>query len=195
MSFSPDGQWIVSGSGTNQVDGKPGEIRLWDALTGDLLKQFAGHIDTVLSVRFDHSGRRIVSGGADTFIWIWDVETGEQLLAEVDDGFVFDAAFDSTGNRVVSGCSDGTVKVWLQARHVGTVANSSTQPDRDVVPPDDPAAGREHATDVSHSDMPQPERVVREPMKVPGLRWLLLALTAMVAAVVLLALASRRGRP
>jgi len=64
LSFSPDGQRIVSGGDKT--------VKIWDANTGKELQTFTGHTGVVQSVAFSPDGQRIVSGSADKTVKIWD---------------------------------------------------------------------------------------------------------------------------
>ena len=55
---SPDGSKIVSGSDDMTV-------RIWDAASGEQLKQLDGHSADVCSVQFSPDGSKIVSGSTD----------------------------------------------------------------------------------------------------------------------------------
>ena len=68
VSFSPDGSRIVSGSGDNTV-------RVWDAVTGEVINTLTGHSGYVFSVSFSPDGSRIVSGSQDN-IRVWDAVIG-----------------------------------------------------------------------------------------------------------------------
>jgi WD40 repeat protein len=72
VAFSPDGNRIVSGSDDKSV-------RVWDAKTGEQLRELQGHTDSVTSVAFSPDGNRIVSGSDDKSVRVWDAKTGEQL--------------------------------------------------------------------------------------------------------------------
>ena len=72
VEFSPDGNRIVSGSSDKSV-------RVWDAKTGEQLKELQGHTGLVRSVEFSPDGTRIVSGSNDKSVQVWDAKTGEQL--------------------------------------------------------------------------------------------------------------------
>lgn len=65
-SFSPDGSKIVSGSEDKTV-------RVWDAVSGELLKTLEGHTSSVNSVSFSPDGSRIVSGSRDKTVRVWDI--------------------------------------------------------------------------------------------------------------------------
>jgi WD40 repeat protein len=43
------------------------------------VRSFEGHTHHVLSVSFRHDGRRLVTGGADAAIKVWNMVTGEQV--------------------------------------------------------------------------------------------------------------------
>jgi WD40 repeat protein len=68
VSFSPDGQRILSGSGDQS-------LRVWDAKTGETLAVLlAGHGD-VLAASFSPDGRQIVSGHSDATVRVWDMSS------------------------------------------------------------------------------------------------------------------------
>ena len=69
VAFSPDGRFIVSGSGDRTLG-------LWDAANGALLKTFRGHDGPVYSVAFSPDGRFIVSGSDDQTLKLWDAGSG-----------------------------------------------------------------------------------------------------------------------
>jgi len=73
VTFSPDGKRVVSGSDDNSV-------RIWDAESGEQLRQLDGHGSSVWSVAFSLDGKRVVSGSSDNSVRIWDSESGEQLF-------------------------------------------------------------------------------------------------------------------
>jgi WD40 repeat protein len=54
-------------------------VRVWDAKTGEQLRELQGHTDWVTSVAFSPDGNRIVSGSYDKSVRVWDAKTGEQL--------------------------------------------------------------------------------------------------------------------
>ena len=54
-------------------------MKIWDAVSGQLSRTFAGHTSRVMSVAFTPDGKRIVSGGLDRTIKIWDIASGQLL--------------------------------------------------------------------------------------------------------------------
>lgn len=64
VSFSPDGRFIVSGSGG-------GSVRLWEVSSGMEILQLKGHKDKVKSISFSPGGHYIVSGSEDGSIIFW----------------------------------------------------------------------------------------------------------------------------
>ena len=89
VSFMPDGQRIVSG-GWDGFATKPGNIRIWDAATGEPVASWGAPDRIVESIVVTPDGGRIFACGrglADKWesnaLEIWDADTGERLPAPV----------------------------------------------------------------------------------------------------------------
>jgi serine/threonine protein kinase/WD40 repeat protein len=86
---------------------------------------FAGHTAAIFSAAFSRDGSRIVSGGMDRTVRVWNASTGEQLhCLEGHQDPVTAVAFSPDGRRVLScsgshqkdnqwvGTSDNSIRLW-----------------------------------------------------------------------------------
>jgi WD40 repeat protein len=73
----------------------------------------AGHSGPVIAVAFSIDGRRLVSGGNDKTIKVWDAAMGTELLTLRGhrDG-VTCVAFSRDGRLLISGSRDKTIRLW-----------------------------------------------------------------------------------
>ncbi|KIK54701.1 hypothetical protein GYMLUDRAFT_48412 [Collybiopsis luxurians FD-317 M1] len=106
--YSPDGQYVVSGSWDNTVG-------IWDAQTGvQVGRPLRGHTSVVDSVAYSPDCQYVVSGSKDKTVRIWNAQTGVQV------GEPFEAyttwgssvAYSPDGQNVVSGSGDKTIRIW-----------------------------------------------------------------------------------
>ncbi|CAE7176380.1 HET-E1 [Symbiodinium necroappetens] len=106
VQWSPDGGTLASGTGDQLV-------RLWDAVTGRLLRSLPGHTDLVYSVAYSPDGTHILSGSNDKTIRVWDAVNGTclQTLTGHNDS-VNSVGYSPDGTHILSGSYDETVKVW-----------------------------------------------------------------------------------
>jgi U3 small nucleolar RNA-associated protein 12 len=110
---------------------KDGSIRIWDALSGQIVVSFNGHRSEVTQLRFDQNGTRLASGSRDTNIIIWNLlsETAEFRLRGHKDqitglaflrtsqksqvnGLDVDISEDAEENYLLSTSKDALVKIW-----------------------------------------------------------------------------------
>jgi WD40 repeat protein/serine/threonine protein kinase len=112
VAFPPDGKRLASASKGRREQGKelPGEVKIWDAQTGQELLNFKGHTNAVRSVVFSPDGKRLASGSVFETVKIWDAQTGQELLAFK--GGPYSLAFSPDGKRLASASFDNTMKVW-----------------------------------------------------------------------------------
>jgi WD40 repeat protein len=107
VSFSPDGEWVISGS-------EDTTIRVWDVQTGALIAPpLEGHTRDVISVTFSLDGKWIASGSQDRTVCLWDAHNlmAAPRLFEGHSGIVRSVAFSPDSQRVVSGSEDRTIRV------------------------------------------------------------------------------------
>ena len=109
VAFSRDGGRLASGSWD-------GDIRIWDARTGELLHHLSKHHHCVSALAFSPDGGQLVSASFDRSLIVWDATTGQPLRTlEVRDALVLGVAFSPDGSRIASAGEDKTVRVWEAA--------------------------------------------------------------------------------
>jgi WD40 repeat protein len=140
VAFSRDGTRFVAGDvRTSKTMG--GEVKVWDARTGEPLIGLGAQVGSVHCVAFSPDGARVVAGGLGKTARVCDVRTGApQLDLKGHTGEVNCVAFspDPQGTRIVTGSGDRTVRVW-DARtgtalvelkgHTGAVTSVAFTPD------------------------------------------------------------------
>ncbi len=111
--LSPDGKLLASQGGDSILSAavtKPGEIKLWDVTTGNLLAFFRGRRTDLLMLGFSRDGKTIAA--LDGYhvtkkIRVWEVATGKPR-GELDVGFrVWNVCF-SPGGRTIAVASSPT---------------------------------------------------------------------------------------
>ena len=72
-----------------------------------------GHAKPVTCVSFLADSGRIVSGGHDNTVKVWDGKTGQETLSlKGHANFVTSVNSSPDGKRIASGSLDRTVRVW-----------------------------------------------------------------------------------
>jgi WD40 repeat protein/ribosomal protein L9 len=108
VALSPDGRYIVSGSGYPD-----NTLRLWEAASGREIARFEAHTRDVMAVAFSPDGRHIVSGSGDRTLRLWEVASGRELACFNGHwDWVTGVAFSPDGRYIVSGSDDGTLRLW-----------------------------------------------------------------------------------
>lgn len=84
--------------------------------TGEITQSYDGHALPVVSVAFEDSGQRFVSGSWDQSVMLWDTETGEMLMkyggfgSRIGHGGAVSAVgITSDGKYILSGSNDGLI--------------------------------------------------------------------------------------
>jgi WD40 repeat protein/serine/threonine protein kinase len=135
--YSPDGQWIASGS-------QDGWVRIWGVHTGQVLHAFQAHEQHVRSVAISADAGYLVTGSWDETATIWNCEqplgsSAPRLLHRVrHQSGINQVAISPDGARLASAGNDNTVKLWDTADgealcrlqgHTGRVQGVAFSPD------------------------------------------------------------------
>lgn len=104
--FSPDGQWIASGS-------FDGSVRLWHGRTGKFVATLRGHVGAVYQLAWSGDSRMLASGSKDSTVKVWELKTKKlkvELPGHADE--VYSVDWSPDGERVASGGKDRNLKIW-----------------------------------------------------------------------------------
>ena len=115
VAWHPDGVQILVGDDDRTA-------RIWDARSGDCVRELAEHGEGVTGVAWDASGERIATSARNNIVYLWDAQTGAaQQQLEGHDFIASGVCFGPAG-AVVSISWDHTLKIWDVA--AGTVKTS-----------------------------------------------------------------------
>ena len=119
----PGWNWATTADGHRLATGdQQGNVRVWNTATGDELRKWAAHARQEFDAFFVHinecmdysaDGRRLVTGGGDGFVKVWDPETGrlERQIKGHSRG-VIGVHFTPDHRRLISQGGDGAVRLW-----------------------------------------------------------------------------------
>jgi dipeptidyl aminopeptidase/acylaminoacyl peptidase/mono/diheme cytochrome c family protein len=110
LAFSPDGALVAACGGT---PGRSGELNVFDPRSSVAPKPLAVAPDCVLALAFSPDGRRLIGGGADNAIRVFDIATGrEERRIEQHADWVLGLAFSPDGARFASASRDKTARLF-----------------------------------------------------------------------------------
>jgi WD40 repeat protein len=107
---SPDGVWIVTGSGD-------GTLRWWSNDSDLPAETTAAHDNWLFATAFSADGKLLATGGGDNHIKLWNTATRKHLVTldgHTDD--VHSLTFDPRGRFLYSAGDDRVIRVWDVAR-------------------------------------------------------------------------------
>jgi len=103
--FSPDGQHVAANDGR-------GDVLIWRRGRWSKPERvFRAHRGDVNTLAYAPDGR-IVTGGTDRTIRIWDPRGGSPLVLRGHDDEITTAVVSADGTRVLSSSQDGTLRLW-----------------------------------------------------------------------------------
>ncbi len=90
-----------------------GNIRLWDAATGECCKTLSGHKGRIRHITFSPDGELLASASHDRTIKLWDTNTGACLktwYGHTD--WVWSVIFTQNSHTLISASDDHTIRLW-----------------------------------------------------------------------------------
>jgi len=120
VAFSPNGKTAVSGGRDDYSftldENAPDpdfSLKLWDVKSGEEIRSFSGHQDTVSTISFSPDGKKILSGGNDYSIRIWNVTSGKEIHPRKSHfSYLEKLAFTAKGRKLIAGYSDNSIRIW-----------------------------------------------------------------------------------
>jgi WD40 repeat protein len=121
VALSPDGRSCVTGSSDHT-------LKLWDAISLQLLGTLRGHKRGVNSVAFSPDSRFVVSCSDDETIKLWDIASRQEIRTfSGHKRNVRAVAYSPDGRSLVSGSEDCTLKQWdvVSGRCLRTISGNN----------------------------------------------------------------------
>lgn len=105
ISYSPDGQFVVTG-------GEKSCVNIW-SVSGKLFKSLEGHSDRVNHAVFSPNNLWIASASFDKTIRIWEFETGQLMhILKGHSDIIWHVAFSPDNKFLASAADDKKIMVW-----------------------------------------------------------------------------------
>lgn len=112
ITLSPDGTVLASASGNYHSPEESGQVKLWDATTGDEMSTLPDYSTGYCSVAFTEDGRTLLFSDATGRIRLWNMEKN-QLAGEMTCERRANAiALITPGNLLAVGGWPGTISIW-----------------------------------------------------------------------------------
>jgi WD40 repeat protein len=118
LAFSPDGETLLTSGG---------QPTLWDSHTGELVRSFAGHPSGAVHAAYSSDGRMVSTSGRDGMIRVFDVASGENLLAIDPPIRLVNATFSPDGKYLYVGSGSGFDQARVYALQLETLVSLAHQ--------------------------------------------------------------------
>jgi len=112
LVFSPT-QNVLATAGGASLQYRPGDVKLWDPVSGSLMASLEGHTSNVWSIAISPDGSTLITSGYDGKVVVWDVaEKKARATLEKHKGWCRSVAISPDGKHFASAGEDGTVVIW-----------------------------------------------------------------------------------
>ncbi|TNE60161.1 MAG: hypothetical protein EP344_07865 [Bacteroidetes bacterium] len=119
VAVSPDGKYILTGSGDNTA-------KLWD-LDGREIQSFTAHEFVVSAVAFSPDGQSVLTGSYDGTARLWNLSGGKPKIFKGHTNYVTAVAFSPDGQSILTGSYDGTAVLWSLSGSVRQTFNLTSR--------------------------------------------------------------------
>ena len=117
VDWSPNGTWLVTGSGREKVNGTGAHenvAKVWNVETGECIRTLEDQKGgSIISARFSPGGAKLAVNSDDSSICIYDTRNlSLETRLEGHTSGVLDCDWTKDEERLVSGSRDYTARVW-----------------------------------------------------------------------------------
>ncbi|KIJ07161.1 hypothetical protein PAXINDRAFT_90842, partial [Paxillus involutus ATCC 200175] len=98
--------------GTHVIGGREAEVTIWNSHTGEQLRTWKAHDEWIRHSLSPSGSHLATSSWNDSTAFVFDVSTGEQIVALKHNGNVHRIAYSSSGQSIATGCADKKVYLW-----------------------------------------------------------------------------------
>ena len=107
LAFSPDGQLLAAGEGSNEGTGI---VTVWDIPKRQTIVRLEGDPKVMRSVKFSSDNQVLASSGWDGQLKLWDVSSWK-LIGTIPNTGYYEIDFSPDG-MVLASTNDGSVRLW-----------------------------------------------------------------------------------
>lgn len=108
VAWHPNGAYVFSAS--DQADKT---IRMWSVQTGECVRIFTGHTDTLSALECSPNGKILASADHSGTIFLWNIEESKQIKrCRGHKSAIWSLSFSAESTVLCSGSQDGTVRAW-----------------------------------------------------------------------------------